>query len=61
MCTRGNFSTLHPGARRLWNLMEKPQSSLAAKLVSLASILLVLLSTLGMCLNTLPSMQVYPA
>ena len=44
--------------RRLWHLFDRPQSSLAAKLVSLFSILMVLVSTLAMCLNTLPSLQV---
>ena len=36
----------------LWDLMEKPQSSLPAKVLSLISILLVLVSLIGMCLNT---------
>ena len=43
--------------KALWDLFEKPQSSLPAKLISLLSIILVLVSTLGMCLNTLPWLQ----
>ena len=43
--------------RALWDLFEKPQSSFCAKLISLLSIGLVLVSTIGMCLNTFPWMQ----
>ena len=43
--------------RALWDLFEKPQSSLPAKLISLLSIGLVLISTVGMCLNTFTWMQ----
>ena len=43
--------------RALWDLFEKPQSSFCAKMISLLSIGLVLVSTLGMCLNTFPWMQ----
>ena len=42
---------------KLWNLFEKPQSSLLAKWLSLWSILLVLISTTCMCINTFPWMQ----
>ena len=38
-------------------MFEKPQSSFCAKMISLLSIGLVLISTLGMCLNTFPWMQ----
>ena len=41
----------------LWDLMEKPQSSLPAKVLSLISILLVLVSLIGMCLNTFTWLQ----
>lgn len=43
--------------KALWDLFEKPQSSFCAKLISLLSIGLVLVSTVGMCLNTFPWMQ----
>ena len=43
--------------RALWDLFEKPQSSFCAKMISLLSIGLVLVSTVGMCLNTFPWMQ----
>ena len=44
--------------RGLWDLLEKPHSSLPAKIISLFSIVLVIISTIGMCLNTLPTLQV---
>ena len=40
--------------KHLWDLFEKPQSSLAAKIVSIVSVSLVLISTTGMCFNTFP-------
>ena len=43
--------------KALWDLFEKPQSSLPAKLLSLVSIMLVLVSTVGMCLNTFSWLQ----
>ena len=43
--------------KALWDLFEKPQSSLPAKMISLLSIGLVLISTVGMCLNTFTWMQ----
>ena len=36
----------------LWDLFEKPQSSLSAKILSLVSISIVLVSLVGMCLGT---------
>jgi len=44
--------------RCLWNLMEKPNSSFPAKVISLFSITLVLISTVGMCLNTMPEFKI---
>jgi len=46
-----------PYQRALWDLFEKPQSSYCAKLISLLSIGLVLISTVGMCFNTFDWMQ----
>ena len=43
--------------RCLWDLFEKPQSSLPAKILSLVSITLVLISLVAMCLNTFTWLQ----
>ena len=50
----GHFASYQ---KALWDLFEKPQSSLPAKLISLLSIFLVLVSTMGMCLNTFTWLQ----
>lgn len=44
--------------RSLWRLMEKPGSSLPARLLAIASFLSVLLSAVVMCLGTIPELQV---
>ncbi|TNM92398.1 potassium voltage-gated channel subfamily V member 2 [Takifugu flavidus] len=46
-----------PARRQLWNLMEKPFSSPAAKLMALASSMFVLVSLVAMTLNTVEEMQ----
>lgn len=46
-----------PARRQLWNLMEKPFSSAAAKLMGVASSMLVLVSLVAMTLNTVEEMQ----
>ena len=46
-----------PYQRALWDLFEKPQSSWPAKFISILSILMVLVSTVGMCLNTFTWIQ----
>lgn len=43
--------------RRIWNLMEKPFSSITAKLMAVASSLFVLVSLVAMTLNTVEEMQ----
>ena len=44
--------------KELWDLFEKPQTSFAAKCVSIFSVTLVLISTMGMCINTFTWMQI---
>eukprot|EP00093_Oithona_nana_P002881 02881.XXX_36532_44873_1 [CDS] Oithona nana genome sequencing. len=41
----------------LWDLIEKPHTSTAAKIISVISIAFVVASTVGMTLNTIPSIQ----
>lgn len=46
-----------PTRRKIWNLMEKPFSSIAAKLMGVASSIFVLVSLVAMTLNTVKEMQ----
>ncbi|XP_006881380.1 PREDICTED: potassium voltage-gated channel subfamily V member 2 [Elephantulus edwardii] len=46
-----------PQRRRLWNLLEKPFSSVAAKAIGVASSLFVLVSVVALALNTVEEMQ----
>jgi len=50
----GRFAKYQKG---LWDLMEKPDTSVAAKAVSFISFIFVVVSTVGMTLNTMPSMR----
>lgn len=46
-----------PTRRKIWNLMEKPFSSVAAKMMAVASSMFVLISLVAMTLNTVEEMQ----
>lgn len=46
-----------PQRQRLWNLMEKPFSSVAAKVIGVASSLFVLVSIVALALNTVEEMH----
>uniref|UniRef100_A0A9J7ZC18 Potassium voltage-gated channel, subfamily F, member 1a n=2 Tax=Cyprinus carpio TaxID=7962 RepID=A0A9J7ZC18_CYPCA len=45
----------------LWKLMEKPESSLAAGVIAVVSFVLILLSSVVMCVGTIPELQVQDA
>ncbi|KAM4625913.1 voltage-gated potassium channel regulatory subunit KCNF1 [Polymixia lowei] len=47
--------------RFLWRLMEKPGSSLTARIVAIASFLFILVSSVVMCMGTIPELQVMDA
>ncbi|KAG7460575.1 hypothetical protein MATL_G00200150 [Megalops atlanticus] len=57
-----------PGASRwqrcqvlLWKLMEKPESSLSARVIAIVSFLFILISSVVMCVGTIPELQVEDA
>ncbi len=44
--------------KNVWDLMENPQTSLAARLIAFISIFFVILSTVTLTLNTIPEFQI---
>ncbi|CAL1585792.1 unnamed protein product [Knipowitschia caucasica] len=45
----------------VWRLMEKPESSMAAHIVAIVSFVFILLSSVVMCVGTIPELQVEDA
>jgi potassium voltage-gated channel Shab-related subfamily B protein 1 len=44
--------------KELWDLIEHPDASTAAHIVSYISMMFVVVSTIGMSLNTMPGLKV---
>ncbi|XP_055729164.1 potassium voltage-gated channel subfamily F member 1-like [Salvelinus fontinalis] len=45
----------------LWKLLEKPESSLSARVIAIVSFLFILISSVVMCVGTIPDLQVEDA
>jgi hypothetical protein len=45
--------------KELWDLIEHPEASTAAHIVSYISMMFVVVSTIGMSLNTMPGLKVF--
>ncbi|XP_018024261.1 potassium voltage-gated channel subfamily B member 2 isoform X2 [Hyalella azteca] len=46
-----------PYQKFLWDLMEKPQTSFAARVLAVISVVFIIMSTLALVLNTVPAFQ----
>ncbi|KTG45234.1 hypothetical protein cypCar_00014966 [Cyprinus carpio] len=53
-----NVSRSERWQKFLWKLMEKPESSLPARVIAVVSFLFILVSSVVMCLGTIPDLQV---
>ncbi|XP_043936068.1 potassium voltage-gated channel subfamily F member 1 [Protopterus annectens] len=49
------------GQKWLWKLMEKPESSLLGRVIAVLSFLFILISSVVMCLGTIPELQIEDA
>lgn len=47
----------NPFQRKVWQIMEHPDTSLGARVVAFISVFVIILSTVTFCLETLPSIQ----
>ena len=54
---RGKNNLCTRSQQFLWDLFEKPESSIAARVVSWVSVLFVVISTVAMVLNTMPELE----